>query len=292
MKLQDIYADIVSRLNQQGVRDYLYTYRDVVNAINDAIVNLKAEYVISGRYQDFVKTENINSIITEDVDYPFASTFTLDEPVMSEIPINQAILTVNVRLTEIEIVDSPVTLPKGTIATKNNKAYKLVESVENVNTFDLTFDIRDARHYVPNNGLKYFKDDIIFNLEDKSYYKIDEVFVNDNAQSPPITKVYWKLLHSNNKPAYFREFYELQNLKIADLYDKDCFYVTVDKDKVYITPKANKLTISYIPKWVPVIDREDEIELPDYMIPEVKNNALQLLSTKLQLQPMVQADEG
>lgn len=286
MKLKDFYADVVSRLNEMGERDYNFTYLDVVKCINDAIRSLRVEYINQGRYQDFTITENIFTTV-EDFDYPFLSSFELDKPIISEIPFQNSIISINVRPGQLQISDSNVTLTKGTIGIKDDKAFVLVESVNNVNTFGKEFDICDVRHYYPENTLKYRAGDVVLNTQDGSYYKVESDFIS-GVDSPNLTKLYWKYLYSADKPGYFREVKNLQELRTADLWKSGSFNVTMLGNKLYTFPKANRITITYIPKWTQVMEREDEVNIPDYMVPEVKNLAVRTLMGKI----MVEQNEG
>lgn len=291
MKLIELYRDVLSTLNDYNIENYRYGYNDIVSAINDSISLLRIQYIRDGRYQEFVETHSMFTTI-EDFDYPFLSSIDLPKPILGEVPINLAIVSANVQQTTNEIKDEADSHPINTLAVKNNVVYKAIRDITNENTFDKTFDISNVSHYKPNNGLKYNEGDVIKDVTNNKYYRVDSEFIAKNGITPSLTELAWQMLYENNKPVFFYEFTSIAQMKLFSNYNDDAYVFSVVRDKVYIAPKTERFTISYIPRWERVQKRDDELTLPDFMIPSVKQQSIRSLLMKAGVQPQEEATQA
>lgn len=280
MKLNDIYRDVTSRLNQLGVRDYQLTYNDVVSAINDSISQQRVRLINEGVYQDFLVTENL-FVTIEDFSYPFLSKFKLKNDVLTDLPIHKTAIVGSAQIAEKELLNKPQTFSKGEVVRKGMFVYTAIEDIQDINTYNLTFEISDVVTYRHNNGLKYNKGDIILDVVNEEFFHVDEDFKSNNSTVPQLTKLYWKKIYNADKPAYFYEFKNLNEFKTVSLYNEDVYIFGILKDTIYVSPKVNRFTVSYIPKWKYVEDPDTILELPDFMIMNVKNQAVEILGAKL-----------
>jgi len=278
MKLNDLYRDITSRLNQLGVRDYQLTFNDVVSAINDTIAQQRVRLINEGVYQDFIVTENV-FVTIKDFSYPFISKFKLKHTILTDLPVAKTHITGSGQVTDKELLNKTQTFSKGDLVRFKDYVYEAVEDVNNINTYGDVFDISEVIKYRENNGLKYFKGQKIQDVSDNSYYLVLEDFTS--SVSPQIKKLYWKKRYNADKPAVFYEFKNLNQFKLATLFNNDVYYFGILNDTLYVSPQVNRFTISYIPKWKYIENPDTELNLPDFMIPNIKNQAIEVLGAKL-----------
>lgn len=290
MKLIDLYRDIFSILNDYGAENYQYGYNDIVSAINDSISTLRIEYVKNGRYQEFVETHSIFATV-EDFQYPFLSSFELPKPILGEIPINLAIVSANVQQTTNVIKKGVNSYPANYIAVKDNIVYRSIRKIENEDTYNKTFNISDVYHYRTNNKLKYNKDTVVKDITNNKYYKVLEDFMSVGDNSDKLEEVVWQEMYENNKPVFFYEFTDISQMKLFTKYNDEAYVFSVVRDKIFVAPKVERFTVSYIPRWEKVTEMNDDVVIPDFMISAVKQNALQRLVMKFNT-PQTQAQEN
>lgn len=128
MKFRDIYSDIVNYLDLQA--DYKLYHNDIVFAINDAIRELRFEFLKSNDVGDnFTIRESID-IFTQSTEYPYLKEATLTTQPIKDFQISKGYFNANCYLTSYEIPDSVVTLSKDSLGVKGNYTYILTEDVD------------------------------------------------------------------------------------------------------------------------------------------------------------------
>lgn len=282
MTFGDIYRDVYSRLALDGDEHDVY-FDDISKAINDAIRTHRIEYISQGMGHEFASTETLNSF-SKDTQYPFVKSDTLSQKVMNDLPIEMTVLSSTCYNTSNKIYNTTQIYDKGEVARQNNKLYECVESFDGVNTHDRTFHPDDVRNYFPSNNLNYKKDDVIKNTKTGKYYRVKQDFTNTFDEDPDnlteVEKLYWKEIGSSNIYVAHYAFKFIQSLRVFDSLESTTGIAILD-DKLYATEEIEEITLTYIPVWNNIKDMDANLNLPDFMIPIVKNDALMKIGQKL-----------
>jgi len=282
MKFNTLFRDVYSRISLFDNSLEIYAL-DVIRALNDAIKQQRLEYVNNGMGQAFAVNDD-TYVVLDSMEYPFAGYFDLKRPLIKSAQIENAILTANVWVTDNELVDTPSSATIGDKVIKNGKLLKCVESFDNVNTFDRTFNNKHIRNYSRNNGLIYKPGDVVLDNESQSYYRCVDIFkanVNQPIEElPEFEKLYWFEFGSAYKTAVFYPMHSLQQLRVLEG-STSAYGFSVINDRVYVVPNTQRVNIIYVPEWEDVEDADADIEIPDFIVPNVKNQALNILGAKL-----------
>lgn len=273
MRFDELYRDVYSQLNLTGNEDIFSL--DIINALNQAIRSVRAEYIQNGLGDYFSMTEVIYAFI-EDFQYPFLRIGDLEKSVTNDVPINIGVIAASALLTKNKIKNETQTFNEGDIAEKDGFLYEAIRDVTDENTFTKVFDSDNLRMYSPGNNLKYRKGDVVLNINDNKYYFVDTTFISDGSET--LQEVVWRKIGRANTPVSVYPLHLLTNLSIHN-FERQA--ISVVDNKVYANPEVEQLTITYIPKWDDVTDRNQEINLPDNAVPAVVNRATQKLLIKL-----------
>ena len=282
MKFKDLYRDVYSRLSLFDTGHGIYA-QDIIVALNDAITQHRLEYVNNNMGQAFAIEVSSYATI-ESQEFPFAGYFTLPRQVIKSSPPENAIIAAIVWDTTEEIPDNISSGEIWDVATKDGKQYYCIADFDNVNTFDRTFKAANIRNYKRNNGLIYKKGDVVLDHETEAYYRCVEDF--HAVVDEPIDnllqfeKLYWYERGSAYKPAIFFPLDQLRSMKMYENFSST-YAFTVIGNKVYTVPSPERVSITYVPEWEPITDIESDVDIPDFMIPIIKNSAINVLGAKL-----------
>lgn len=276
-QLETLYRDIYSRLDLEG-EDHSVYQDDIIKAINDTIRESRIRYVQNGLGSYFTVTETLTSF-ERDSDYPFLVSDSLSQTLLDETPEYMSVVASTSYITDKEIEDLEQSFSKGDIAFKQNQLYEAIEDFTDINTFALTFDPRKVRPYSSNNGLKYKTNQVVFKKDTGEYFRVTSDFVARNG-AEELEKMYWKKIGEANTYTSHYPFSELRNLTVFEsLQEPQAF--TVKGNTVYATPAIKRLTLSYVPRWTDVIDFDDDVDIPDFMIGQIKARAIHIITAKL-----------
>lgn len=315
MKLSVLYRDVVSALDAPEDK---ILFKDVTNAINEAISSLRVEYIQNGQGFEFTETDRVYATV-DDIEYPFAKYAELDYNIMRSLPIQWTVKQSMFSKTDKFIQNKPQTWTKGDLAIKGNNLYKCVESVDGVNTFNYTFKPSSIRSWSKNNKFEFVQGDVVY--DGSSYYIATEDYVNnenegiaDAGLEPPVVsdptltssnvtataftvnftqatsseeensfeKLYWMLIGDAYYEARYVPFDQIHQLKLSG-FTRNHFPFTIKENKIYTTVTALPFTITYIPEWEYVEDLDTDLDIPDSFIQPVKQNAIQQLGFKLNI---------
>jgi hypothetical protein len=284
MTFESLYSDVYSLLNVDGGGHKIYS-NDILKALNDAIRRIRQDYVVNRLGTDFAVTETVtfpvfSGQVLEDTDYPFLTSQTLTNKVMSEV--DNPILD-----------DSDMEATKGDLATKDGVIYECTDDLVLVNSYNLTFDPNEVRSYYRANGLTYYVGDVVYDTESGSYFRVNTQFtatVDDVvANIGQLTRLYWKKLRRSYLTTTKVPFYAISYLMAFDSV-ADMEGITVQDNTLYATKGLQSVIITYIPEWTDITDPAATITIPDFMISSVKEEAIRRLRLKLQKQtPQMEA---
>lgn len=277
MKLEELYRDIYSRSGLQG-HDHSIYRDDIVKAINDAVRHLRIEYVRNGTASAFADTETLTSF-EEDTDYPFLVSDELSSALLDEVPEHLSIIASTSYITDNEIEDTEQDFDEGVLAFKDNVLYKAVDDIEQLNTYERTFDTRKTRTYSSNNGLSYKKGEVVYDNQSKNYYRVTDDFVAKSGEEE-LEQLYWRKVGTANKYTTHYPFSGLRDLTIFQSLEEPQGF-TIKEKKVYATPSIKKLSLSYVPRWSEVEQMEEDVNIPDFMVSQVKALVLQQITQTL-----------
>lgn len=289
--LEPIYRDIVSRFNN-GDRENELTRTDILNAINDAIVTLRNDYVTAGFGQSFAITDSITALARDTV-YPFLYVATLSKELLKRSSVSKSVINVALYRTATEITNTNQSATVDTLAFKNTagefKLYKCVKTFSSTNTFTRTFAKEKLRQWRSANGLKYAAGDVIF--DGTSYWRLASELVNDQAYTfvesgagagqINAEQVYWM---EQGDPTVNPVFFEFDRINELKLLNRDGYFgYTIKDNKIYGTSAVPKITITYVPEWEYIDDLDTSLRLPFEFTEPIKSRAIATLATKLQL---------
>lgn len=282
MTFGELYRDVYSRLALDG-EDHDVYFDDISKTINDAVRELRVEYIKQGMGHEFATTETLNNF-TESTDYPFVNSDILSNKIMEDLPIEYTVLSSTCYTTDNVIQNSSQTFNKGDIARKDGKLYECVSSFSNQNTFDLVFDPDDVRNYYRKNGLVYNIGDVVYDNETQNYFRVTTGFTNnideDGDNNSNLEQLFWKEIGTSYAYASHYPFKYLNTIRLFESVDFSEAFAILE-DKVYATPNIDELILTYISKWTDIKDMDATLDLPDFMIPQVKDRALIRIGQKL-----------
>lgn len=283
----ELYRDVISNLN---VPEDQLRFKDVSNAINQAISEIRTEYVKSGLGYEFAVTERIAGT-SRDIQYPFLQKAPLSYPIIRTLPISMAVKSSVFQVSDNILENrSQAWATAGTTVIRDDDiyAYKSTEAIPTLtNTYNLTFDPIDVKNFYTNNGLKFAVGDVVYDQASGSYYRCDTAYTNNTGatieDSGAFTKVYWKKIGN----AYFQgmvvPFNALHETRINQNINRT-YPFTILEDTVYTSVSGVTFTITYIPEWTYLESMTAQLTIPDTMITTVKGRSIELLSVKLGLQ--------
>lgn len=285
-----LYRDIVSSLSAPEGR---IRSLDVSNLINQAISDLRIQYIKNGLGNEFTYTETV-WVTIDDFDFPYLYYGNLDKNLLRSLPIQWTVRNSVVWKSEDELEDTTQTWSKGDIVIKDRKAYEAVADISSSNTYDLTFEVDNPREYAE--GLKFFTGDIV--KEDGKWWRATQDYTNDQSQtisaSGAFEQVYWKLIGQAYHEATYVPFQRLHEAKLSDNIWEH-YPISIREDRLYCTEPNVPITVSYIPEWEYLEDFDADLDIPDAMVNTVKINVVQQLANKLgvksQLEQIQSSDE-
>lgn len=283
MTLENIYRDINSKISDVDLdRQQLY-HNDIVKAINDAIREIRIEYVKNDRAEDFAVSETLTPT-TVDNDYPFLYSTSLTNAVTHAVPISIAVLNSVVSRSNETIPDSVDTFTTGDKKIKGDYLYTAVADGFDVNAFDLVFEVKQVKNYAVNNELKFFVGDVAYNISDGTYWRTTSEYTNNQnetiSESGAFEQLYWKRVGDAYLKAIPVEMERIHEQKLhRDLFEYYPF--SIQESTFYAKVPSLSYYVSYVPEWTNITDLSTELDIPDQMIPNVKIRALQFLSSKL-----------
>lgn len=273
MTFGDIYREVRNRIGADQER---YYFNDVVDAINDAISDLRIEYIRRGLGNEFVHTQKVEETV-EDEQYPFLEAADLDYPLLRALPIDRTVRQSVVFKSGLTLENEPQSFSKGELVVKGDELYEAVNDISNLNTYDLTFSLHEeVRTYFPGNGLYYKEGDLVRSEEGyyrttQDYYNVAPVGIEDAGA---FEKLYWQRVGSGYVEGRYVPFERLHTLRLELV---NSFPFSIVEDKVYVRFKHRPFTISYIPEWERISDLQAKVNLPDAMLSDIQIHVLQSL---------------
>jgi hypothetical protein len=279
MKLDEIYRDIYSRINNLQLEHPVFEM-DIIKAINDACVSIRNEYLKVGRYQGFTVTEDVYFTVP-DYYHPYLNSYTLNYAIAPELSAQEAVIAATAQLVNRNVPNIDVAVTLGKDYVKDGVIYTTVATSGAVNMTDLKFEGR-VKSYVEENGLKYTAGDIIKDV-DGGYWKIKQTFVNIGITLGNATyfeEMFLQAKQTNFVTPVIQSFERLNNLKlIADMENQ--VGISINENKLYATKNAKRVVLEYVPEWVEVTNREEEIPVTRLIANQVKQETLRLLEHKV-----------
>lgn len=286
--LSEIYNDIVSKINAGAYQNEILA-KDILLGINEAISQLRIEYVMAGYAQSFAITEERDTV-TRSATYPFLLTATLSQELLKRAPVSKSVIAAIGYKSTIVLNNGNHTRTVGDIAYRVDEdeqhLLECVESYTDKNHYDLFFRPAELRQYRQDNKLKYKAGEVVFDGD--HYWKIVADFVNDGeftfVESAPganqivATKLYWKEIGEAFVSPVFVEFDRINELKLATRSKFSSYSI---KDNVlYASPELKKIAITYVPEWTYVSDLTTQLRIPYDMVDQVKRRTLAGLAIK------------
>lgn len=283
--LENLYRDVYSQLNVDGTDHEIYS-EDIIKTINQVIKSVRANYVSQGLGGYFSTTETIYVFI-EDYNYKFLKAGYLSNQIIRDIPVQIAVLSSNVKLTSNELLDETQSWSEGDVVEYEDELYEAVKDINTQNTFGKVFHSKKLRMYYPNNGIKYRKNEIVWNPDEDTYYKVTDNFIAKDGVEE-LEEVYWRHVGTANTPA---NVYPMHLLRGILQHDNERQAFAIAHDKVYVNDSVEQLTITYIPEWEDVTVMEEEIRVPDQLQLEIVQRSVNKLLRKVTQTPTPEQDE-
>ena len=287
MTFEEIYRDVYSKLGLNQNESSIYYY-DVVRSINDAIRGIRRQYIQEGMVEGFMARETVYPY--KSIDYPFFLQAHLSGQVDHEVPEQFSVFSVNAHKSNKKLPNKAASYKAGDIVKKGDKLYKAYEDITDKNTFDLTFKKSEAKNFKEKNDLTYKPETVIYDIDRDSFYRVVEEYkatesisVEDLDELGQFEKLYWYEVGENFIPTVVHSAHNMLSLRTYNE-DDDVAAVFIDKNKVYTTKQVSRLDVQYVPKWDDVESFEQQVNIPDSMVLNVKQTAIQTLASKLGLQ--------
>lgn len=277
--LDDIYRDVYSQLNVDGTDHEIYS-EDIIKAINQVIRSLRAHYVSQGLGGYFSVTETIFAFI-DDFNYDFLKAGFLSTQIIRDVPTQIAVLASNVKLTDNELLDEEQTWSEGDVVEYDGNLYEALKDITDENTFGKVFHNKKLRMFYPDNGIKYKNNEIVWNPDEDTYYKVTQNFIAENGEEH-LEEVYWRHIGTANTPA---NVYPMHLLRGIVQHDNERQAFAVAHDKVYVNDSVNQLTITYVPEWEDVTLMDEEVRIPEQLQLEVVQRSVNKLLRKVTQTP-------
>lgn len=277
MTLDSIYRDIYSRIRQSGL-EHDFGFLDIVKAINDAIRQLRFQYIETGNINDFLLTEDI--VFVSDSTFRELNSGVLTSTPIQDAPVSLVFSNIRAYKTQNELEDSTQSYTKGDLVYREGVLYKATKTSSSLNTYNLVFDPKKVRNYKRNNGLQYYNNDVIYDSQTDDYYRVNADFVANvdvvATSIPELTVLYWKEM----KEGWLRpQVLPYKNLQQYTILGEEFYpFVSFLGDTIYTNNYIEKITISYVPVWSDVTDMTTDLGLPDSFITQVKILSIQLLA--------------
>lgn len=284
MTFAPIVKDIVSKLNQNVLQDAGVTYYDIIVAINDEYVKLRDAYIVQGQGNIFAKTENVY-VSLKDFAYPDFYYAELESQVLSTVPIQQAVFSTTMLLTNTKLTSAAKAYTKGTLVSIGNYLYKAVEDVPAIDSSALFFNNLFTKNYTVDNKLHYGVGELLKDKATGSFYRVTTAFQAKDGVglSGNTEKVYWKRIGVNHTTPHLYNINDLTRTRLYNYIETE-FAFSIVGNKLYIqgADSPKNFAITYIPEWEQVTDMETEVLLPYAIVPELKNAALRNVALKVQ----------
>jgi hypothetical protein len=275
MTLDTIYRDVVSRLKQRGLEND-FSFLDITKAINDAIRQLRLEFIKNGQAQEFLYTEDV--YVVEDSDYEQLSSGDLTYKPIQELPSELVFYNMKLLKTPNELTDTTSSFTEGDTAYRNGILYEAVKTSSAINTYDLIFDPKTVRNYKKSNGIKYKVGDVLYDPETEDYYKVNTEFTatSDTIASSlsELDVLYWKKRGDKWINPQVIPYRSLSNYTILGSFYN---FISFLNTTLYTNSDISHIKVSYVPIWEDVNTLSTELELPDFMLNAIKTVAMQLL---------------
>jgi hypothetical protein len=271
MKFSRIYRAVVSLYPKELLDQFVLT-KDILDAINESLANIRVEYVNRGMGQFFSTNETIQ-FQTDDT-YIQYNSVQLTKPLLPTSPINLAILNLFCANFSRNITNAvTVTATEGEIVAIGDSTYICVESHNSVNSVPRKFKSNKIKNYKPGNELTYQQGDVF--KDDSGYWLVNVQFISDGeeivTEGVNFTKLYWR--HLEDKQYYPGSFIEWKRLGEMILFPQPYPAYTVVKDKVYTTRNIVSGQINYVPEWEYVSSLDEDVELPEDAFAKVVTRA-------------------
>jgi hypothetical protein len=276
MKLSRIYRDIYSTLNVDREEIPIHS-KDVINCINDVIATSIPEYVNRGLGDVFSVLETVYGF-SPDTKFSNIYSAKLDFPINQDIDKNVAI-TASFFKEGVDLKNESGSASLGEIRYKAGHLYKCVESYNGVNTFELTFKPEGASQFYPDNGLYYFEDDVVFDVDTETWWRATQDYENtiadDIEDTNAFEQLYWKRigggsLEGNLSPSK-------SSVVLGSSIGTYMFYL--DYNRVYANDNK-PLVLEYVPEWQDEDTLNNEINIPRSMAENIKLRCVEILRSK------------
>lgn len=278
MKLEKIYRDIFSILNIESNQVKIYSL-DVINCINDVIAQLIPQYVNRGLGSIFTITEEVTDFM-KDQSYPFAFSSELDLSINQDVPIEDAIKSPFFKGARKDLKDEVDSATIGDVRYKDGSLFVCVESYDDLNTFDLSFNPKEASQFFPGNSLFYFEGDVVRDIETDSWWIALEDYHNDESidieDTESFEQLYWK--RTGNGHFEGNLVGDINRLRLGQEFESYKFFV--HGCEVYANTN-NVLVIKYIPEWEHVTDLDRQLAIPQSLSAEIIENCVSRLRNKI-----------
>lgn len=252
--VEELYKEIFASFPGQTSE---FESKEVFNLINQCYIELRDQYIKAGQGEEFSVSETFSSFTVSK--FTYFKTTTLANPVLQSFPLDTVIISTFIR-----------TVPELT----------------DVNTLNKTFKPEDVRNYSPGNGLKYFKNDVVFE-DGLAYRAIGDIVVT--STDPLIDQVnvwepvYWMKKGIGQVNAEVIDYRRVDRHKIA--IDSGTSVVTALRDSLFVSNDVESITIEYISEHVYVNEPLNTLLIPDGARKELRNKVIRSM---LQMLPATQ----
>ncbi len=282
MLLKEIYSDVMSRVNAIKQEHNLFYY-DFVNAINDAIVLKRNEYVAAGNGSQIATREALY-FTTPDYYYPYVRSVELSSSILKDFPVSKAVISA-VAYRHADIANVVKTYAAGQNLKKGLVLYKNDQLITALNSYTLTYNPKNVRNYKLGNELVYAAGDIIKDIETDYIYSVIAGFTADGTEDAPasnanLTRLYWRETGPSHIMPAFKPFDQIDELVLYSDMSRACAF-TIKGTTVYVSDNITFMTIDFVPEWTKVVDLDAEVDIPMSMATAVKLTAFDILRTKL-----------
>lgn len=283
MTLGSIYRDIVSRLSSVGVSQQRLVKKDITNAINDAIRNIRVQYIQAGRGEKFATSQTVTPT-SKNSDVPFLYSVALTQNIMESLPLSLTVLTSVVTVDADTIPDALDTFSEGDQKIKDDKLYEAVSDGSSVNAYNLTFVEEDVKTFYPDNGLTFYVGDVAYDLNTDTYWRCTTKYENTSdtviGSTGNFEQLYWKQIGDAYKQADVISYERLHLLTLSSKFSQS-FPISIKNKNLFALYGDIPYYVSYVPEWKEVTDLTATVDILEEMISPVKIRSLQILSSKL-----------
>lgn len=274
MILKELVQKISSDLTSQGIEDSEIFASEIVDLINQnaeqfRLVDVKGENNIS-----FYTIEKKFNFTRASLSFPDLYETTISPQPIQELDTEDSVVSSIVYLVKDKLMDKLQTFVKGDFVRKGNHLYECIETFENLNTYNKTFEGQDVIHY--RSGMDINKDDVLFSPVTGSYYHATSA-LKPQSKNPEdevgLDKLYWVKRGMSYMYGLFVPFDELRTSKLT----RPAY--SIFKGKVY-TNKKTQINLFYVPDYERIEEPDDELDLPNEVIIKVRKTVVQELARK------------